>query len=179
MAIMDNTFNNDESRFSRLLTTIAHLMLYALAAVMAARVATYFDYTGTIVELTLLIGNIVLIIGLIHNDFQRLCVQCMREVPADAGPRAQRQQRLLWLRHWASTPPRILIVLAIISVPVFLVHSVGLPRVVSLPADALWAAFMYSIWLHHRLRPWCPYCRDWDQDGAPEPSPDPVTKAAL
>lgn len=179
MAIIDNAFNNDESRFSRLLTTLAHLMLYALAAVAAARVATYFDYTGTLVELTILFGNAVLLIGLMHNDFRRLCVQCMREVPADAGRRAERQQWLLWLRHWVSTTPRVLLVVVMISVPVFLVHSVGLPRVVSLPVDALWAAFMYSVWLHHRLRPWCPYCRDWDQDGAPEPSPDPVTKAAL
>ncbi|MGW5453923.1 hypothetical protein [Nocardia sp. NPDC003979] len=176
---MDDAFDNDESRLRRLLTTIAHLMLYALAAVAAARIATYFDYTGILVELTLLIGNVILIIGLTHNDFQRLCVQCMQEVPADAGPRAERRQRLLWLRHWASTTPRLLIVLAMISVPAFLVHSVGLPRVVSLPVDALWATFMYSIWLHHRLRPWCPYCRDWDQDGSPEPAPDPVNKATL
>ncbi|MGW0324687.1 hypothetical protein [Nocardia sp. NPDC003183] len=131
-------------------------MLYALAAVAAARVTTYFDYTGTLIELTILIGNAVLLIGLIHNDFQRLCVHCMREVPADAGRRAERQQRLLWLRHWVSTTPRVLLVVAMISVPVFVVHFVGLPRVVSLPVDALWAAFMYSVWLHHRLRPWCP-----------------------
>ncbi|MFF2392370.1 hypothetical protein [Nocardia sp. NPDC058114] len=44
MAITDNAFNNDESRFSRLLTTLAHLMLCALAAVAAAHVTTYFDY---------------------------------------------------------------------------------------------------------------------------------------
>ncbi|WP_328714244.1 hypothetical protein [Nocardia salmonicida] len=176
---MDNAFNNDESRFSRLLNTLAYLMLYALAAVVAARVATYFDYTGTLVELTIFFGNAVLLIGLMHNDFRRLCVQCMREVPADAGRRAERQQRLLWLRHWVSTTPRVLLVVVMISVPVFLVHAVGLPRVVSLPVDALWATFMYSVWLHHRLRPWCPYCRDWEHGGCLEPSPDPVTKAAL
>ncbi|GAD82178.1 hypothetical protein [Nocardia asteroides] len=178
MAIF-NAFNNDESRFTRLLDTIAHLMLYGLAAIAAARVATYFGYTGTLIELTILLGNLVLFIGFMHNDFRRLCVQCMREVPADAGVRAERSQGLLWLRHSVSTAPRMLLVLVALSVPVYLVHVAGWPRVVSLPVDALWATFMYSIWLHHRLRPWCPYCRDWDEEGEREPSPDPVTKAAL
>ncbi|UGT55932.1 hypothetical protein [Nocardia asteroides] len=179
MAIINNAFNNDESRFSRLLNTIAHLMLYGLAAIAAARIATYFGYTGTVVELTILLGNLVLLIGLMHNDFRRLCVQCMREVPADAGRRAEQRQWLLWMRHAVTTTPRMLAVLLMLAAPVYLVHVTGLPRVVSLPVDALWAAFMYAVWLHHKLRPWCPYCRDWDQDGEREPSPDPVTKAAL
>lgn len=84
-------------------------MLYGLAAIAAARIATYFGYTGTVVDLTIMLGNLVLLIGLMHNDFRRLCVQCMREIHADAGQQAERRQWLLWTRRAATTTPRMLV----------------------------------------------------------------------
>jgi hypothetical protein len=34
--------------------------------------------------------------------------------------------------------------------------------------------------MHRRLRPWCPWCRPWDEGGdpelSPEPDPDPAVK---
>jgi hypothetical protein len=57
------------------------------------------------------------------------------------------------------------------------------------PLDGVAAATIVVIAFHvqavhtHRiLQPWCPYCRGrrkWEDDGAPEPSPDPVTSGRL
>lgn len=44
------------------------------------------------------------------------------------------------------------------------------------PGDLFFAAYMYAVVTHHRLSPWCPYCR-WGNGGsheaAPTPTPDP------
>ncbi|MEU4318325.1 hypothetical protein AB0F85_14060 [Nocardia fluminea] len=178
MTFVDNAFNNDESRIGRFLNSASHLMLPGLAAIAVAKALLYFGIEHDLLQFVLLAGNLVLFCGLVHNDLTRLCVRCMSEVPADAGHQAERQKRVLWLRHAARSPFRMLAFLALLIVPAVLIHVLELPRVLALPVDAFWCVFMYSVWLHHRLRPWCPYCREWGEGGGiHEPSPDPVVKA--
>lgn len=43
----------------------------------------------------------------------------------------------------------------------------------AIPGDLSLFAVIYTGWVHHRLRPWCPYCGRWEDDGHEEPSPDP------
>jgi hypothetical protein len=43
-----------------------------------------------------------------------------------------------------------------------------------IPGDLWMFAVIYTEWLHHRLRPWCPYCRPWDEGGDQELAPDPT-----
>ncbi|MFE9785636.1 hypothetical protein ACFYO7_09670 [Nocardia salmonicida] len=178
MAFVDNAFNNDESRIGRFLNSAAHLMLPGIVAIAVGKSLSYFGVRHMLVDLLIIAGSFVLFCGLVHNDATRLCVRCMSEVPADASHQAERQQRLLWLRHAPSSPPRLVAFVALLVVPAVLIHVLELPRVFALPVDAFWCVFMYKVWLHHRLRPWCPFCRDWDEDGGiHEPSPDPVVKA--
>jgi hypothetical protein len=124
-------------------------------------------------------ATVILMIGMFHNDFTRLCVRCMQEVPADAPVRAQRQSWLLWLQHFLNRLPLQLGFLAVMVAMSMACKHFGWPRVATLPVDLVWFAWMYGTWLHHRLQPWCPYCRDWGDGGIHEPSPDPVQKATL
>lgn len=178
MTAIYNAFNDDESRFGRLLTSAAHFMLYGLAISIAARIARYCGFSHWTLEIAVLAGFALLTCGIIHNDFTRLCARCMSEVPADASHRAERQQWVLWVRHSLLSIPRAALCIAFFIGVGMLVSRYNLPLVVNLPLDAFWSVFMYSIWLHHRLRPWCPHCPDWGDDGGiSEPSPDPVVKA--
>lgn len=100
----------------------------------------------------------------------------MAGVPADAPVRAQRRKKLFWFFHLTTTGIGLgglfapVIGLAIVG-SVF--ESPAIQQVTRVPLDILMFATIYTGWLHHQLRPWCPYCRDWDEDGNPEPAPDP------
>lgn len=100
----------------------------------------------------------------------------MDEVPADAPVQAERRKRVLWFSHQLATGIGICgLLVPAVAIAVIGGHF-GSPEdhpVARIPLDVLVFTALYSTWLHHRLRPWCPYCRDWDEDGDTEPSPDP------
>ncbi|WP_159848525.1 hypothetical protein [Nocardia sp. CY41] len=174
---IDNAFNDDDSVTGRILTTSAHLMLYGIAITIATRTCYYLGIEHWTIRVVGFLASLLYLAGVLHNSLTRLCVRCMSEVPADAGARAQCEKPVLWLNHRLSGRMGILILVAI-GIEV-LVRGFGLPgQVVSLPFDLLAVLYMYSVWLHHRLRPWCPYCRRWDDGGGiTEPSPVPVVEA--
>lgn len=157
---------------------VAHSLIYALGVAFLVRVASWFGLLEDVSGVAM--WALIPFIGIStwHQMRGGLCLRCMAEVPDDAPVRAERHRVLLRMAHFNS-------VWAIIAVTVaFLV----LGRVVLAPllddddstlflapADMWIFALIYGQWLHHRLRPWCPYCRDWGDDGDPEPSPDPTT----
>lgn len=166
----------DESRASRMQSLLAHALIYVLAVAVPIRVAAWFGLlTGvnTFVAIALLTcwGT-----ALFHRHRDHLCTRCMEEVPVDAPSRAQRRRRSLRFFHFATTLLATLVMVVILASPaIFDVTSDGsVSRAYFIPGDIWTFALIYSAWQHHRLRPWCPYCRPWDEGGDEEPAPDPT-----
>lgn len=165
-----------ESGGSRAMTTLTHALPGILAVGLATRVASWF---GWLTSLDLAIA--VAILGcqfatMAHLRSSHLCMRCMDEVPADAPVQAERRKRVLWFSHQIATGIGIFGLLVPAVAVAFIGGHVGGPeihRLARIPLDILLFTSLYSTWLHHRLRPWCPYCRGWDDGGDPEPSPDP------
>ncbi|WP_280413170.1 hypothetical protein [Nocardia asiatica] len=178
MPAISDAFNNDDTRLGRFLTAAAHLSLWALAVMVTVRVFGYLGVHHWLIDIGDLTATASILIALMHTTITRLCVRCMEEVPGDAAARAQRQSWLLRIAHSLDSFTRVMVWVALLVATATLATLLDLPRVVHAPLDAFFALYLYSTWLHHKLRPWCPYCRRWDDgDGIHEPSPDPVEKA--
>lgn len=169
--------SGDPSGSSKL-SVVAHSLMYVLAIAFSVRVASWFGLLEGVNEVLtwVLIGTFGASIW--HRLRSGLCLRCMAEVPDDAPVRAERQRGLLKIAHFNGRWKSVAVTVGLVFLgPVVLAlmldgdHS----NFSSAPADVWIFVLIYSEWLHHRLRPWCPYCRDWDDDGDPEPSPDPTT----
>jgi hypothetical protein len=182
MSTLDDAFGDpDRSALSRALTRSAHLLPWVLAVLMPARVviAVTPAFSTSWWPLPVVVsGYLLLPLALFHQGLSRLCVRCMSEVPTDPGRQVQRWRLLLWWSH----RPLLVVAMApaaaaaVVTLTAWLTtgHITGHPAWVWLPVDAAFFLHAWSVWVHHRLRPWCPYCRRWDDGGAREPSPDPV-----
>lgn len=163
------------SRFTRVQSALAHALIYVLLTGIALRVLSWL---GLLVEVNLAVAVVLLGCWLatgFHRRQQYLCARCMDEVPADAPTMAQRRQLVLRMAHLSGSFTGLAIMTVLLAVPTFLPLRDDVTRLVAIPADLWLFAAIYSEWLHHRLRPWCPYCDRWDEDGDEEPSPDPIT----
>lgn len=178
----DDYFDGSSDRpVARTTTRIAHLLRYILPVALAVRIATYFFYDdrwAQRVDAAFSVAFLVVIVLFFyHQSAPRLCVKCMEEVPPDAAERAERRRFFLWFHHAVETYRwrSIVIYLGLVAI-YFLGDRYGsyLVRVLTnIPIDAVFFSLVYSGWVHHRLRPWCPYCRRWDDDGPAERIPDP------
>ncbi len=158
------------------MTTVTHALPWILAAGLVTRVASWF---GWLASLDLAIAAAILgcqFATMYHLRSAHLCMRCMDEVPADAPVQAERRKRVLWFSHQIVTGVGIFGLLVPAAAIAFIGNHFGsqtIQHLTRIPADILLFTSLYSTWLHHRLRPWCPYCHDWDEDGDPETSPDP------
>lgn len=180
----DDNFDGTSGRpIGRLMTRIAHALRWALPVMILLRVLSYFDYDSAfsrwIAEGFIWIFAVILFVAIFHQNAPRLCVSCMEEVPENAAEVAERRQLFLWFEHRHALYPLLawvplLVVCAISTVGVTVYDDTFLGEVVlRIPNDLYLFAMVYALWIHHRLRPWCPYCRDWDDDGPTELVPDP------
>lgn len=167
---------DDESRGSRVLSWLAHALVYLLPVAVVVRVVSWFglvSYVNVSVAAALCGCWIAC---LLHRRTDHLCARCMDTVPADAPTLAERRRGSLRFAHFVTTVPGILCLVAAFVTP--LAASAALPETVArltfIPSDLWTFAMIYTEWTHHRLRPWCPYCGRWDDFGDHEPSPDPT-----
>lgn len=168
-------------RSSRILSRTAHLFPAVAATAFTGVIVD--DITGGLLPgwisvLSLAVYIAVFLIAMVHNVLARLCLRCMQDVPADAPAQAARKRWLLWADHHYL---RIyLLVLALGFASRWIGAWIGLPEGPSplyLPGDLILLAQVAGIWTHHRLRPWCPFCRRWDDGQGPReltPTPDPA-----
>lgn len=170
------------SRASRLSTAIAHSLIYVLAVGVALHVLSWFRVLN---DLDFIVSALLIVcwpVAVWHHHLAGLCVRCMAEMPADAPVRAERRRWLLRFSHFSATLKGLVVMQFVCIAPLLIViffpsvfagglHSFLWCRI---PGDIWIFTLIYSTWLHHRLRPWCPYCRRWDGGGDPEPSPDPT-----
>lgn len=164
-----------ESSWRRVQSAIAHTLVYVLAVGLVVRVTTWF---GLFIGANQIITLILLVSWMLsgrHRRQEHLCARCVDEVPADAPTRAERQRPLLCFSHLANTVKGIAILGVLMAGPPLLSLMTGdVARLMTIPGDLWLFATIYTEWVHHRLRPWCPYCDPWDDDGDEEPSPDPT-----
>lgn len=166
------------TNYSRVADVFAHAVTYIVAIAVAAQVISAFYTLPGLVPITTNLVVICALAMMFHRRSNRLCVRCMTEVPADAPARAQRRKRVLWLTHFLATRTGVAVVLVLVLAGPLLLAAVRTSETENLcrtMAGLTTFILIYAQSLHHRLRPWCPYCRDWDDDGDPEPSPDPTT----
>ncbi len=160
------------------LSVMAHALVYVLGVAILMRVALWFGYLEGANEIMTWVLMIVFGASVWHQLRPGLCLRCMKEVPLDGPVRAETQRSLLKLAHFNGSWKSVIVTVALVIVGPIIVQLLVNGEHTSLssvPSDLWIFALIYSNWLHHRLRPWCPYCRDWDDDGDPEPSPDPTT----
>ena len=158
------------------MTCLAHALGYVLPVAFAIRAASWFG----MLPLAHLVGFAMVATcwyaDVVHRRTNRLCKRCVDEVPADAPVRAERRWLILKFAHFTGTVAGLIWTLGVCVPP--LLAMIMLPRTevpLLLVATDVWVfAMIYSHWVHDRLRPWCPHCRRWDDDGDHEPSPDPA-----
>jgi uncharacterized membrane protein YadS len=169
------------SRRSRIFTKIAHLFP-AAAVIVFALIMTNDAGSGFLPNwvswITIPAYAVVFITAMAHRNLVRICVRCMQDVPADASQQAARKRPLLWIDHHYLTMFLLAIGLQFAASNALVAWSMPRgPSPLFLPADLIFFAQIAAIWTHHRLRPWCPYCRPWDDGHGPRervPNPDPA-----
>lgn len=168
---------SDRSLALRVLSALAHALIYVLVIAAVTRVASWFHLLVGVNQAATFALVICWMAAIVHRVLGTLCVQCMKDVPADAPVRAERYKRLLRFAHFSTTRLGILTAMGIYLAPlvVGIIHPLNAStELLYLPTDVWFFAVIYTEWQHHRLRPWCPYCRRWDDGGDHEPAPDPT-----
>jgi hypothetical protein len=184
--IEDDFGDPDRNPRSGWFARIAHVILPIAAINTALSVWNWFaNVPDWLAWANTVVFSVVFMAALLHQALARICLRCMEEVPADAPVRAQRRRSVLWFEH--RTKPiwiYLLMWLAAIALSGGLRYALyrGLPTEdvhdnwTSAPVTLLILLVVYAMVLHHRLQPWCPYCKGWDEGGDHErtPTPDPT-----
>lgn len=166
-------FNDGDGRTGRVLTRVAHWAPWAIAALAALCTADYLGIAS--MDWVILAALVGVMVSHMHQEATRLCVHCMSEVPANASERAHALRLLLRLRHPSRRTRLVLAALYLGLIAVWFATGV---KFVFILATVLMIADMSAAWWHHRLRPWCPWCRNWGEGGdIHEPSPEPTVGA--
>lgn len=168
--------SHGDSEPSRAQTIAVHLLIYVLAFSLAIRIATWF---GLLVWVNYAVAVVLLafwVASAHHRSREHLCLRCMEEVPADAPMQAERRRPLLRFSHFANTAAGVAVLGILLVGPPLVaeLRSTEMNPLLAAPGDLWLFTVIYTEWVHHRLRPWCPYCDPWDDEGDPEPAPDPT-----
>lgn len=160
---------------------MAHAVPYLIAIAVATRV-TYFVKLSLIPSVLDTVASFLLLASMAalyrHLRFGGLCLRCIRSAPLNPEREVSRNKAFLWEVHWPTG--RFYAVFGVCVVILMLgEHAHGVVHILSkVPMDIQFFSLMWAIWIHHRLSPWCPYCRGWDEGGEEErvPDPDPAEK---
>lgn len=179
--LIDDFGDPDRSPRAGILTRIAHLfpvMIGGYAVVSALTWFSIIDLGSWSYSLASLPFLLAMVISAYHRDLARLCLRCMEAVRADAPVRVRRHIWQLWTAH-VTRGMRLIVPIVLGWVIVFLTRKLtGLTPEDSpwlwVPGDLMFIAALWAAWIHHRYRPWCPYCKNWGEDGhIHELTPDP------
>ncbi|MFT4087529.1 MAG: hypothetical protein QM658_10310 [Gordonia sp. (in: high G+C Gram-positive bacteria)] len=170
---VDNTSAPDDGAFKRALDWVRHSLPVVLVVVAVLRIAGWFGFFPLVGTLALGIVVVVQIVDRAHRE-SGLCMRCYACAPLDGSLEAARRRPVLRLFHlWATRRGLGVYGLTVIT-PLVLVAVYDGPQWWMIPSDVALLGTIAISYLHHRLQPWCPYCRRWDDGGEREPSPDPI-----
>jgi hypothetical protein len=170
-----------EPPMSRVKTFMAHsipgLMVIAIAArVLALCNVPYFSGLDALSSWLVIIAVLMLTF---HIRGAQLCLRCIKSAPLNPQRDVERNKAFLWQFHWSRK--QFYKVWFACLAPVVLSHfTTGiLSTLLKLPMDIMFFTLMWGFYVHHRLQPWCPWCRRWDEGGDEElvPDPDPAEGA--
>ena len=175
------TTSSGEPPMTRVQTFVSHSVPWLLTVAIVTRVLFMVGLIphviDTLVFLLLFIGWCTL---RYHWAKARLCLRCIRGVPLDPGTEVKRHLWLLRIQHWGPMRTSLVFggVLAFTLILPYLVHISKdslVDRGALVPLDVVLFVSLFSSWIHHRLQPWCPYCKPWGEGGEEElvPGPDP------
>ncbi|TLH64287.1 hypothetical protein C1S80_12825 [Mycolicibacterium aubagnense] len=145
----------------------------AVLATVCERILVPTAISTTIVA----IWGVCVFASIVHQCSTALCIPCVRDMPVDAPDRARRQKLLLRLSHFGSTWvgfATLLFFCAGVPAIVRALYPNAAPELLQIPGLVWIVPLVYARSIHRKLRPWCPYCRDWREGGDYEPSPAPV-----
>lgn len=153
-------------------TRLAHLMPFASAIMLLSMIAAWFglaDGNGVLAWSwtgLFFVGFLLIFQAQAHQGTTALCVKCMEETPLDPEVAVRRNTRFLWFAHHLTKTVVILWLISLIGVGLLrrYVEFLHGAMWLNIPTDLFLMAMFWSSWQHHRLRPWCPYCRRWDKD---------------
>jgi hypothetical protein len=177
----DDFGDPDRSLRAGNLTRVAHWVPAALLITMIVRIVHWFSdlipvWLGVGVEVVMIVTMITMFL---HQGLARICLRCMEEVKPDAPLQAQRKRKILKIWHlgqsWRVSLAWLAAILLTNGVRIWLNDDFGYDwHWINAPTDVIFGLWIYSMVFHHRVSPWCPYCRRWDDGGDHEAIPDPV-----
>lgn len=185
IAVPGDHFDGSSDRWTaKVSTTLAHWLLWLIPVSILAELIYHFLHVWFIVTILWVLILIVFLVAVIHQKTARLCIKCMQEIPIDADQKAQGwQRRFLRIEHFTLRETFILVVAINVWAGGrnYFLHTDLSLAIASIPLMIVWGSMIYGVWLHHRVRPWCPYCRRWDNGGDSEwvPDPDPAESKKL
>lgn len=166
--------NSHEPPMSRAATVFAHsipaLVVVALAMRVVFLVTNQWWVADNIASISVVVGIFALIFHLRRGG---LCLRCIRNAPLDPERGVRRNKLFLQMIHMRTKTFWVWYAACYVSaIASAFVHG-AVAILFKLPLDVLFFSAVWSAWQHHRLQPWCPYCRGWDEGGDEELVPDP------
>ncbi len=175
-----------ESPMGKTMSLLAHAIPALMVAAVAVRLPYYFGIKWWVTSTADVALSLMVMVGafalVAHIWKGQLCLRCIQDSPDDPETEVQKKKWFLWFEHmsrrmwwsiWAG-------VLALILIAGAWTQDNGLIyRLSHLPQDVFFYSMFWAFYCHHRLHPWCPYCRGWDEGGEEEliPDPDPSERA--
>ena len=169
-----------ESRLAWRLGHAGPALASALWVVLTVAVLTDISWVGIPASFAI-IGGFVL---MTRHDYNAVCIRCLREQPDDGGQQVVRKVWYLYVHHLPGIGLYGKIFVAFASCMGWVVATAldsWLGALLTLVTGSWFALDWYAHYVHRRLKPWCPWCRDPgdDPDAVPERDPDPsMTKTA-
>lgn len=167
-----------EPPLSRVVTFAAHAIPYVIVSAVAVRIASLIGLIPLYVWIVLEIATLTSFVALfIHKITGALCLRCIRDSPLN--PELSVRQNKYFLRFEHRTFKQWMLIYMVCLICSIVPTNNGIMSVaLALPMDVLLFTQMWGFWIHHRLQPWCPYCRGWDEGGDEELVPDPDPAAS-
>jgi len=169
-----------EPPMPRVTTLMAHSIPWVLVVAVAARVGDFLSLIPEWLDTLTAVAAVGGMIAMTHHLlFGGLCLRCMRETPLDPQRQVARNKWFLWEFH-CSRGLSWTVLAGCLALSMVGNSMQGLALVLcKVPMDAMFFTLLWGTWIHHRLQPWCPYCRRrWGNGGDVElvPDPDPAEK---
>lgn len=180
MTIFDDLGDPDRGARATFFTRVAHALPFIAVLLLAYCALRWFNVNlgwAGLLFVPLLVASMLIVT--FHTQMARLCLKCMQMAKPDDPVRVQRRRTRMWLRFdhlpsrywWALWLTAVGFLYVMRTINGWVPDTQGWAYV---PGDLFIVATYWARWKHHRYRPWCPYCKPWEDDGGPrEPSPTP------
>jgi hypothetical protein len=167
-----------EPPMSKAMSLLAHSIPLLMVLALTARALWLLKLVPPGFGLVDAVASFALIAGVIslafHLRFGGLCLRCIRNTPTNPELAVNRNKFFLWTQHWPNGQFWKIYGGSVLILFIGDTYTDGVVQLLcKLPLDVTFFSLMWATWQHHRLQPWCPYCRGWDEGGEEEVVPDP------